>query len=189
MPGPADDRGIQLRQVVAIEQRVDRSGRGIEPVIALRLGEVADARNIAVGREQAAAGSPLLGRELALDRLVVGLPLEEPCIRGLMIRVCQAVASCPSEQPTVSISIGSGALSGCQCGGTTRLAGSCRPGRITDQPDVPREVVVDRLARERLDVVDLRRPEARCSSRPSNRSISIWRGNSRRRPAWPGPPA
>ena len=51
-----------------------------------------------------------------------------------MIRVCQAVASFPSEQPTVSIFIGSGVLLGCQCAGTTRLAGSCRPGRIRISP-------------------------------------------------------
>ena len=68
--------------------------------------------------------------------------------------MCQAVASWPSEQPTVSIFIRD---RGSQWAGTTRAEGRRRPGRTRIRPDVEREVVIDGLPLDRLDEVHLRR--------------------------------
>ena len=68
--------------------------------------------------------------------------------------VCQAVASWPSEQPTVSIFI---RCLGLPVGRDDAGGGQPAAGPDPDQPDVEREVVIDGLPLDRLDEVHLRR--------------------------------
>ena len=71
--------------------------------------------------------------------------------------VCQAVASWPSEQPTVSIFIRDSRLPVRRHDPAGRQPAA---GPDPDQPDVHGEVVVDRLPLDRFDEVHLRRPLA-----------------------------
>ena len=67
----------KMPSFVAVQQCVDGTRRGVQAVISLRFGEIADASDVAVDREQPAAGSPLFGGVVALDGFVGRISRQE----------------------------------------------------------------------------------------------------------------